>query len=200
MASDYSSYNSRNPSHNNVESQYKANQDRSLAAAQKGWTGPKTVDGLKSEGFWRSHQVPFSDMSKPEHLQLLEDWLRSYRPQDLFDESGMLLPEIAALAPAGDKRMSANRHANGGALRRPLRMPDFTAHAVPVAHPGESRAEATRVMGAFLREVMKANLDSCNFPRLRPRRDRLEPAAGAFRGHRPSLERRDGSRRRASGP
>ena len=129
----------------------------------KGWTGPKTVDGLKSEGFWRSHQVPFSDMSKPEHLQLLEDWLRSYRPQDLFDESGMLLPEIAALAPAGDKRMSANRHANGGALRRPLRMPDFTAHAVPVAHPGESRAEATRVMGAFLREVMKANLDSCNF-------------------------------------
>lgn len=129
----------------------------------KGWTGPKTVDGLKSEGFWRSHQVPFSDMSKPEHLRLLEDWLRSYRPQELFDETGRLLAEIAALAPAGAKRMSANPHANGGALRRPLRMPDFTAHAVPVAQPGESKAEATRVMGAFLRDVMKANEASRNF-------------------------------------
>jgi xylulose-5-phosphate/fructose-6-phosphate phosphoketolase len=129
----------------------------------KGWTGPKTVDGLKTEGFWRSHQVPFGDMAKPGHLRLLEDWLRSYRPEELFDETGRLLPEIAALAPAGDRRMSANRHANGGALRRPLRMPDFTAHAVPVSHPGESKAEATRVMGAFLREVMKANRESRNF-------------------------------------
>ncbi|HEY5794076.1 MAG TPA: phosphoketolase family protein [Bosea sp. (in: a-proteobacteria)] len=129
----------------------------------KGWTGPKTVDGLKSEGFWRSHQVPFSDMSKPEHLQLLEDWLRSYRPQELFDETGRLHAEIAALAPAGDKRMSANRHANGGALRRPLRMPDFTAHAVLVRHPGDSTAAATRVMGAFLRDVMDANKVSRNF-------------------------------------
>ncbi len=129
----------------------------------KGWTGPKTVDGLKSEGFWRSHQVPFSDMSKPEHLQLLEDWLRSYRPEELFNEAGRLRPEIAALAPAGDKRMSANPHANGGALRRPLRMPDFTAHAVPVASPGESTAAATLVMGAFLRDVMQANEASRNF-------------------------------------
>jgi xylulose-5-phosphate/fructose-6-phosphate phosphoketolase len=129
----------------------------------KGWTGPKTVDGLKSEGFWRSHQVPFSDMSKPEHLQLLDDWLRSYRPEELFDEAGRLRPEIADLAPAGDKRMSANPHANGGALRRPLRMPDFTAHAVPVASPGESTAAATLVMGAFLRDVMKANEASRNF-------------------------------------
>lgn len=129
----------------------------------KGWTGPKTVDGLKTEGFWRSHQVPFGDMAKPGHLRLLEDWLRSYRPEELFDETGRLLPKIAALAPAGDRRMSANRHANGGALRRPLRMPDFTAHAVPVSHPGESKAEATRVMGTFLREVMKANRESRNF-------------------------------------
>ncbi|AMJ62477.1 phosphoketolase family protein [Bosea sp. PAMC 26642] len=129
----------------------------------KGWTGPKTVDGLKSEGFWRSHQVPFSDMSKPEHLQLLEDWLRSYRPEELFDETGRLQAGIAALAPSGDKRMSANPHANGGALRKPLRMPDFTAHAVPVAHPGESTAAATRVMGAFLRDVMRANEVSRNF-------------------------------------
>ena len=129
----------------------------------KGWTGPKTVDDLKTEGFWRSHQVPFGDMARPGHLRLLEDWLRSYRPEELFDETGRLLPEIAALSPAGDRRMSANRHANGGALRRPLRMPDFTAHAVPVSHPGESKAEATRVMGAFLREVMKANRESRNF-------------------------------------
>ncbi|CAN5338308.1 phosphoketolase family protein [soil metagenome] len=129
----------------------------------KGWTGPKTVDGLKSEGFWRSHQVPFSDMSKPEHLQLLDDWLRSYRPEELFDEAGRLRPEIADLAPAGDKRMSANPHANGGALRRPLRMPDFTAHAMPFASPCESTAAATLVMGAFLRDVMKANEASRNF-------------------------------------
>lgn len=129
----------------------------------KGWTGPKTVDDLKTEGFWRSHQVPFGDMARPGHLRLLEDWLRSYRPEELFDETGRLLPKIAALSPAGDRRMSANRHANGGALRRPLRMPDFTAHAVPLSQPGESKAEATRVMGAFLREVMKANRESRNF-------------------------------------
>ena len=129
----------------------------------KGWTGPKTVDGLKTEGFWRSHQVPFADMSKPEHLQLLESWLRSYRPDELFDAAGRLRAEIAALAPAGDKRMSANPHANGGVLHRPLRMPDFTRYAVPVSQPGKDKAEATRVMGAFLRDVMKANAASRNF-------------------------------------
>jgi xylulose-5-phosphate/fructose-6-phosphate phosphoketolase len=129
----------------------------------KGWTGPAFVDGLKAEGFWRSHQVPFSDMSKPEHLTLLEDWLRSYRPEELFDEAGAFLPEIAALAPRGEKRMSANPHANGGALKRPLRMPDFTEHAVAVERPGVVKAEATRVMGAFLRDVMRANEASRNF-------------------------------------
>jgi xylulose-5-phosphate/fructose-6-phosphate phosphoketolase len=129
----------------------------------KGWTGPKIVDGLKTEGFWRSHQVPFSDMSKPGHLQLLEDWLRSYHPEELFDAAGRLRAEIAALAPSGEKRMSANPHANGGALRRPLRMPDYTRHAVPVERPGGDKAEATRVMGAFLRDVMRANEASRNF-------------------------------------
>jgi xylulose-5-phosphate/fructose-6-phosphate phosphoketolase len=129
----------------------------------KGWTGPAVVDGLKAEGFWRSHQVPFSDMSKPEHLTLLEDWLRSYRPEELFDEAGAVRPEIAALAPSGEKRMSANPHANGGALKRPLRMPDFTAHAVAVSQPGAVNAEATRVMGAFLRDVMAANEANRNF-------------------------------------
>ncbi|WP_454656735.1 phosphoketolase family protein [Bosea beijingensis] len=129
----------------------------------KGWTGPKTVDGMKAEGFWRSHQVPFSDMSKQGHLQLLEDWLRSYHPEELFDEAGRLRAEIAALAPSGEKRMSANPHANGGALRRPLRMPDYTRHAVSVERPGSGKAEATRVMGAFLRDVMRANEASRNF-------------------------------------
>ena len=91
----------------------------------KGWTGPKTVDGLKTEGYWRSHQVPFGDMDKPEHVKLLEEWMKSYRPNELFSDEGRLKPEIAALAPAGERRMSANPHANGGLLRRELVMPGF---------------------------------------------------------------------------
>ena len=129
----------------------------------KGWTGPKTVDGKKAEGFWRSHQVPFSDMSKPEHVTLLEDWMKSYRPEELFDADGRLKPEIAATAPAGEKRMSANPHANGGALRRPLRLPDFTDYAVKLPSPGAVELESTFVMGTFLRDVMKENLASKNF-------------------------------------
>jgi len=129
----------------------------------KGWTGPATVDGLKTEGFWRSHQVPFSDMDRPGHLQLLEDWMRSYRPDELFDGTGRLRPDIAALAPEGEQRMSANVHANGGALMRSLRMPDFTRYAVPVIRPGSVDAEATRVMGTFLRDVMRENASSRNF-------------------------------------
>jgi xylulose-5-phosphate/fructose-6-phosphate phosphoketolase len=129
----------------------------------KGWTGPKTVDGLKTEGSWRSHQVPFSDMSKPGHLQLLDAWMRSYRPEVLFDEAGHLRAEIAALAPSANRRMSANPHANGGALKRPLRLPDFKQYAVPVIHPGQEEAEATRVMGNFLRDVMRENAASRNF-------------------------------------
>ncbi|QFR33411.1 phosphoketolase [Ancylobacter sp. TS-1] len=129
----------------------------------KGWTGPKTVDGKKAEGFWRSHQVPFSDMSKPEHLVLLEDWLRSYRPEELFDDAGRLRPEIASLAPDGARRMSASPHANGGVLRRPLRLPDFADYAVKVPQPGGVELESTFVMGTFLRDVMTANDDSRNF-------------------------------------
>lgn len=129
----------------------------------KGWTGPKTVDGKKAEGFWRSHQVPFSDMSKPEHLALLEEWMKSYRPEELFDAAGRLKPEIAELAPAGEKRMSANPQANGGALLRPLRLPDFADYAVKVPEPGGVELESTYVMGTFLRDVMKANADSRNF-------------------------------------
>ncbi len=129
----------------------------------KGWTGPKTVDGKKTEGNWRSHQVPIPDTDKPGHLALLEEWMRSYRPEELFDEDGAPRPDIRALAPSGDRRMSANPHANGGLLLRPLRMPDFAAHAVPVTAPGQSEAEATRVLGTFLEDVMRLNATSRNF-------------------------------------
>ena len=122
----------------------------------KGWTGPKTVDGLKTEGYWRAHQVPIPDMSKPEHVKLLEGWMTSYRPQELFGDDGRLKPEIAALAPSGDRRMSANPHTNGGLLRRELAMPDFTNYAIPVTRPGQADGEATRVMGGFLRDIIKA--------------------------------------------
>src|SRR5579875_1940697 len=123
----------------------------------KGWTCPKTVDGLKTEGYWRSHQVPFGEMDRPEHVRLLEEWMNSYRPRELFDQDGRLKPEIAALAPAGARRMSANPHANGGLLRRELMLPDYADYAVPVAHPGQHDAESTRVMGAFLRDVIRQN-------------------------------------------
>jgi xylulose-5-phosphate/fructose-6-phosphate phosphoketolase len=129
----------------------------------KGWTGPKTVDGLKTEGCWRAHQVPFT-MEKPGHLQLLEDWLRSYRPDELFDAEGRLRAGIAELAPAGERRMSANPHANGGTLMRPLRLPDFREYAVPVKAPGDGeRAGATYVTGTFLRDVMRMNAARRNF-------------------------------------
>jgi xylulose-5-phosphate/fructose-6-phosphate phosphoketolase len=129
----------------------------------KGWTGPKTVDGLKTEGFWRSHQVPFGDMAKPGHLQLLEDWMRSYRPEELFDEAGRPRPEWATLAPSGTRRMSANPHANGGALMRPLRLLDFKCYAVPVFQPGAADSEPTHMLGTFLRDVMRENTPERNF-------------------------------------
>jgi xylulose-5-phosphate/fructose-6-phosphate phosphoketolase len=129
----------------------------------KGWTGPKFVDGLKTEGSWRAHQVPIADMTKPGHIALLEQWMHSYRPEELFDETGRLRAEIAALAPVGERRMGANPHANGGALMHPLRMPDFCANAVPVKKRGQTDASATKIMGTFLRDVMKLNADSRNF-------------------------------------
>jgi xylulose-5-phosphate/fructose-6-phosphate phosphoketolase len=130
----------------------------------KGWTGPKVVDGLPAENSFRSHQVPLADLaSKPEHLKMLEDWMRSYKPEELFDENGRLLPELAGLAPQGERRMGANPHANGGLLLRDLKMPDFHDYAVEVPKPGTVEAEATRVMGQFLRDVMKRNADSRNF-------------------------------------
>jgi xylulose-5-phosphate/fructose-6-phosphate phosphoketolase len=130
----------------------------------KGWTGPKTVDGLKTEGFWRSHQVPLAETAtNPEHLKLLEEWMKSYKPEELFDEQGRLRPHLAELAPKGARRMGANPHANGGLLLRELKLPDFRDYAVEVPKPGMVSAEATRVMGRFLRDVMKLNQDSRNF-------------------------------------
>jgi xylulose-5-phosphate/fructose-6-phosphate phosphoketolase len=124
----------------------------------KGWTGPKEVDGKKVEDFWRSHQVPLADLAqKPEHLKILEEWLRSYRPEELFDENGRLLPELQELAPKGEKRMGATPYANGGLLTRELRMPDFRRYAVDVPRPGTTEAEATKVLGQFLRDVMRLN-------------------------------------------
>ena len=129
----------------------------------KGWTGPEYVDGERSEGSWRSHQVPFGDMAKPEHLRLLEDWMKSYRPDELFDEAGALAPELAALAPNGTRRMGANPHANGGLLLEPLQLPDVRGYAVNVPCPGATQTSATRVMGTLLRDVMKQNRDARNF-------------------------------------
>jgi xylulose-5-phosphate/fructose-6-phosphate phosphoketolase len=127
----------------------------------KGWTGPKEVDGLPVEGTFRAHQIPIAEVREtPEHLQLLEDWLRSYRPQDLFDAEGRLIPELAKLAPKGDRRMSANPHSNGGLLLKDLNLPDFRDYGVAVPAPGATVAEATRVLGAFLRDVITANPDN----------------------------------------
>ena len=124
----------------------------------KGWTGPAEVDGLPVEGTWRSHQVPIADVrGNAAHLRLLEEWLRSYRPEELFDERGALVPELQALAPQGDRRMSANPHANGGLLLRDLLLPDFRDYAVQVERPGTTSTEATRVLGRFLRDVIVRN-------------------------------------------
>jgi xylulose-5-phosphate/fructose-6-phosphate phosphoketolase len=129
----------------------------------KGWTGPKLVDGVQIEGTFRAHQVPLADMSKPGHLKILEDWMRSYKPEELFDAGGALRPEIASLAPKGERRMSANPVANGGLLLRDLELPNFRDYAIEVTKPGVTTAESTRVMGQMLRDVMKLNAEYHNF-------------------------------------
>jgi len=130
----------------------------------KGWTGPKVVDGLPVEGTWRAHQVPLAELAtKPGHLKMLEEWMKSYKPEELFDENGKLIPELAELAPSGTRRMGFNPNANGGLLLHDLKMPDFREHAVKVSAPGTVPGEATLVMGGFLRDVMKLNWDRRNF-------------------------------------
>ena len=128
-----------------------------ILRSPKGWTGPKEVDGKQTEGTYRSHQVPMGDMSHPGHVKILEGWLESYRPRELFDETGRLRPELADLAPRGPRRMGANPHANGGLLLRDLQLPDFRDYAVKIAKPGSVSAEATRVQGEMIRDVIKLN-------------------------------------------
>jgi xylulose-5-phosphate/fructose-6-phosphate phosphoketolase len=130
----------------------------------KGWTGPKEVDGKPVENTWRAHQVPFSELrEKPDHIRLLEDWMRSYKPEELFDEDGVFRPELADIAPKGRLRMGMNAHANGGLLWQPLRIPSFRDFAVKVETPGATIAESTRILGKLLHAVMEANKDSKNF-------------------------------------
>ncbi len=129
----------------------------------KGWTGPKFVDGKQVEGTWRAHQVPIASFKNPEHVNQLEDWMRSYRPEELFDARGRFREEFAALAPTGRRRMGCNPHANGGELLQSLSMPHFHDYAVAVPAPGSAKAEATRVLGTLLRDVMKLNLGKQNF-------------------------------------
>jgi xylulose-5-phosphate/fructose-6-phosphate phosphoketolase len=128
-----------------------------ILRSPKGWTGPQVVDGKQTEGSFRSHQVPMGDMNQPEHVALLERWMKSYRPEELFDKAGRLMPHLAALAPAGERRMSANPHANGGLLLRDLGLPDFRDYAVTVGQPGGVDAEATRVQGQLIRDVIRLN-------------------------------------------
>jgi xylulose-5-phosphate/fructose-6-phosphate phosphoketolase len=135
-----------------------------ILRSPKGWTGPKQVDGLKTEGFWRSHQVPLSGLAEnPEHLRLLEDWLRSYRPDELFDTTGAPVAAIRTTTPRGARRMSANPHANGGLVRKSLLLPRLHDHAVTLERPGAVKAESTKIMGGFLRDVMELNQPAKNF-------------------------------------
>ncbi len=135
----------------------------------KGWTGPKVVDGVQVEGTFRAHQVPLTELqSKPDHLRMLEEWMKSYQPQELFDRSGALIPELAEMAPKGTRRMGANPHANGGLLLRDLRLPDFRTYAVNVPKPGTETSEATRVLGSMLRDVLTLNDAAHNFRVLGP--------------------------------
>jgi xylulose-5-phosphate/fructose-6-phosphate phosphoketolase len=127
----------------------------------KGWTGPKEVDGHKVEGFWRAHQVPLAGVREnPAHLAMLESWMRSYKPEELFDQTGRLIPELKELAPTGVRRMSANPHANGGVLRKALRFPDFRSYGITVEEPGRISAENTRPLGKFLRDIVRKNPDN----------------------------------------
>jgi xylulose-5-phosphate/fructose-6-phosphate phosphoketolase len=135
-----------------------------ILRSPKGWTCPKEIDGKRAEDSWRAHQVPMGEVrDNPAHIKILEQWMKSYRPQELFDANGRFKPELAELAPKGERRMSANPHANGGLLLRDLLLPDFRDYAIEVKKPGGTDAEATRVMGKFLRDTMKLNLESKNF-------------------------------------
>ncbi len=131
-----------------------------ILRSPKGWTGPKQVDGHRVEGFWRAHQVPVLNVkSNPEHLRIVEQWMRSYKPEELFDERGTLMPELRELPPKGERRMSANPHADGGKLRKALNLPDFRNYAVQIDSPGTKEISPTETLGKFLRDVMRRNMN-----------------------------------------
>src|SRR5262249_30359854 len=154
-----------------------------ILRSPKGWTCPKEIDGKRTEDYWRSHQVPMGEMhEKEEHVRILERWMNSYQPSELFDSTGRLLPELGELAPRGTRRMSANPHANGGLLLRELRLPDFRDYALKVAAPGATSAESTRVMGRFLRDVMKLNMDARNFRLFSPDENNSNRWQGGLQG------------------
>jgi xylulose-5-phosphate/fructose-6-phosphate phosphoketolase len=162
----------------------------------KGWTGPKVVDGKQVEGTWRAHQVPLTDFKNPAHLQELERWMKSYKPLELFDEQGQAACRHRGACAARQARMGANPHANGGLLLKPLQMPALREHAVDVGAPGSIEAESTRVLGKFLRDVMKLNLANANFRLFGPGRNRIEPPAGRLRGIRQGVDGGNRARRR----
>jgi xylulose-5-phosphate/fructose-6-phosphate phosphoketolase len=132
-----------------------------ILRSPKGWTGPKEVDGHKVENFWRAHQVPVADVkSNPDHLRIVEEWMRSYRPEELFDQEGALVPELRDLPPVGERRMSANPHANGGKLRKALKLPNFRDYAIPIDSAGNKEVSPTETLGKFVRDVMRGNMNS----------------------------------------
>ena len=148
-----------------------------ILRSPKGWTGPKEVDGHKVENFWRAHQVPVLDVkSNPEHLRIVEQWMRSYRPEELFDQQGSLVAELRDLPPTGDRRMSANLHANGGKLRKSLDLPNFRDYAVPIDSPGTKLVSPTETLGKYLRDVMRRNMTQLS--RVQPGRECVQSAAG----------------------
>ena len=163
----------------------------------KGWTGPREVDGRRAEGSWRSHQVPLAETcTNPQHLRQLEEWMRSYRPDELFDDGGRLRPELAALAPAGSAAWAPTRTPTGGLLLRDLRLPDFRDYAAQVSQPGVDETEATRVLGPFPARRHGRERRGRQFPGLRPGRDGVKPAGRALRGDRPDVDGSHLSRRR----
>ena len=158
----------------------------------KGWTCPKEIDGRRTEGYWRSHQVPMGEMHEnPAHVRILEEWMKSYQPAELFDGNGRLRPELAELAPRGARRMSANPHTNGGLLLRELRLPNFRDYAVEVTAPGAVTAESTRVMGTVPARCHEAEHGLPEFPAVQSGREQLKSLAGCTRGHQSCLGRGD---------
>ena len=166
----------------------------------KGWTGPKEVDGQKTEGYWRSHQVPMSDMAKPGHVQILETWMKSYKPEELFDKTGRLIPELAELPPKGENRMSANLHANGGLLLRDLKLPDFQEYAVEVPSPGATDAESNAGHGQVPPRRHENEPRQQELPPGQPGRVQFQSLARRAGSHQPRLGGGDLALRRPPQP